>query len=74
LRGEFDELLRIPLEVAETVAPGEDAVDAAPRELCAVLELGEKIGKIDIGFVQDDRCRSGGLDRLNTCLDRKSVV
>ena len=51
LAGEFDEGLRVALEVVEPSAAGQHAMDGAARELGAVLQLGQHVGQLNVGLV-----------------------
>ncbi|MCY4286890.1 MAG: hypothetical protein OXC65_16310 [Thiotrichales bacterium] len=68
LCGERDELLRIALEVIETFTVDKDLVDAAPGELRPVLKLGEQVGQLDVGLLENDGCRPGNLGSLHSRL------
>lgn len=59
LGGEFDELLRVSLEIIEPAAVHEDAVDAAASELSLVLEVGEDVGQLDVPFIEGHRGGGG---------------
>mmetsp|Transcript_41596 Transcript_41596/g.97602 ORF Transcript_41596/g.97602 Transcript_41596/m.97602 type:complete len:374 (+) Transcript_41596:154-1275(+) len=48
----LDELLRVALEVVQAVALDQDAADAAPRELGAVLQLGQDVRQLDVVLVE----------------------
>ena len=50
--GQLDELLRVALEVVEPPAVGQDAHEAAAGELGLVLEVGQQVGQLDVGFVE----------------------
>ena len=48
LGGQFDELLRVALEVVEPAAVRQNAHDAAAGELGLVLEVGQQVGQFDV--------------------------
>jgi hypothetical protein len=41
---QFDELLRIALEIVEPEAVRQDAVNGPPGQLCSVLKIGQQVG------------------------------
>ena len=48
-------------------------MDAAPCELRPVLQLGEQVGQVDVGLIENDSRRPGGLGGLHARLTDGNV-
>ena len=50
--GQFDELLRVALEIMKAAASRQDADDGATGELGAILQVGQQVRQLDIRLIQ----------------------
>ena len=71
--GQFDELLRIALEVVQAAASRQDADDGASGELGAILQVGQQIRQLNIRLVQHHGRRARFLRRGDTRLADRDV-